>query len=59
MAAPICLTLAGGPNTLNIRPRVDMREKKRLTSFGIIPHTHVLFGYLTVRDQEIASDTEH
>lgn len=27
MAAPICLTLAGGPNTLNIRPRVDMREK--------------------------------
>lgn len=27
MAAPICLTLAGGANTLNIRPRVDMREK--------------------------------
>ena len=57
MAAPICLTLAGGPNTLNIRPRVA--RKKRLTSLGIIPHTHVLFGYLTGRDQEIASDTEH
>lgn len=28
--AHLCLTLAGGPNTLNIRSRVDMRKKKTL-----------------------------
>ena len=56
MAAPICLTLAGGPNTLTTG---RYERKKRLTSLGIISHTHVLFGYLTGRDQEIASDTEH